>query len=675
MNNIKPPKAKVILHTFSHHGENISDSYYWLRDKNWPKVETPEILEYLTLENDYYKAHENKDLERQIYQELKGRIKEEDESYPIKRDDFYYFNRIKAGQNYFCLYRRNLQGQEVLLLDCNELATGKSSFAMGDVSITKDHSKIAYAYDSDGSERYTIYVNTQEDNVINTIGNIIWNKGGTGFYYIALDDNWRRNRVYYHKLGTKQIEDILIYHELDPVFSIGIAETSDNNFLLINTSSSISSEIHYMENNDAPRELKIAIKRKPEHLYEIDHMYGKFYLKTNDKGKNFRLLSCEHFERDNFEEIIAHNSNEYLVDFSLYQKYLVVTKSILGLNKMEYYNLSDNKLAGQVEFKEEVYESNVAYTNKQDKFLRIHYSSLTTPKSVLEYDFSTKILHTRKTDEVPGYDSSKYECKRLWAEAEDGVKIPVSMVYCKDKIKHNTTNPLLLYGYGSYGYGMPVSFRSNIVSLLDRGFIYVIAHIRGGDELGYEWYDRAKFLTKKLTFEDFISAAEHLIEQKYTDSSKLAIMGGSAGGMLMGAVVNMRPELFKSVVALVPFVDVLNTMLDDSLPLTPGEFEEWGNPIANKEYFDYIKSYSPYDNVKMQNYPAMLVTAGLTDPRVGYWEAAKWVAKLRATKTNDNLLLLKTEMDSGHQGQSGRFKALEEVAMIYSFVISTIEKV
>jgi oligopeptidase B len=325
-----------------------------------------------------------------------------------------------------------------------------------------------------------------------------------------------------------------------------------------------------------------------------------------------------------------------------------------------------------VEFEEELYEANCIYTNKEDKFLRISYSSLTTPTSVLEFEFATKELHTRKTQEVLGYNASLYECKRLWAFGQDGAKIPLSMVYRKDKISSNKPNPLLLYGYGSYGYGMPVSFRSNIVSLLDRGFIYVIAHIRGGDELGYEWYEKAKFLTKKLTFEDFISAAEYLIANKYTDSSKLAIMVGSAGGMLMGVVANMRPELFKAIVALVPFVDVLNTMLDDTLPLTPGEFEEWGNPIASKEYFNYIKSYSPYDNVIAQNYPTMLVTAGLTDPRVGYWEAAKWVAKLRDLKTDNNLLFLKTEMDSGHKGQSGRFKALEEIAMIYSYVISSI---
>ena len=399
------------------------------------------------------------------------------------------------------------------------------------------------------------------------------------------------------------------------------------------------------------------------------------YISTNDKGKNFRLVSIEEnndFSSKNFQEIIPYSKDYYLVDFALYNKYIVVTKSIDGLNHIEYYSIDNNKLIANIPFLEEIYEANVAFTNSDDKYLRISYSSLTTPKSVLEYSFETQELHTRKTQEIPsGYDSSLYESKRLWVEAKDGVKVPISMVYRKDLKKES--NPLLLYSYGSYGLATPVSFRPNIISLLDRGFIYVIAHIRGGDELGYEWYETAKFLTKKRTFGDFISVAEYLIEQGYTTKDQLSIMGGSAGGMLMGAVINQRPDLFKSVVALVPFVDVLNTMLDDSLPLTPGEFEEWGNPIKDKEYFDYIKSYCPYDNVKAQHYPQILATAGLTDPRVGYWEAAKWAAKLRANKLDNNLILLKTEMDSGHKGQSGRFKSLEEMAMIYSFIIRSLK--
>ncbi|MCT4635218.1 MAG: S9 family peptidase [Rickettsiales bacterium] len=675
MKYTKPPIASTIPHNSMNHGGKIIDNYFWLRDKNWPKVDTPEILEYVTAENNYYKQHENKALEKEIYEELKGRVKEDDESYPVKEDNFYYFTRTTKGQDYPVLYRKHEEKEE-LLLDCNALARDKSSFAIGDTEVSRDHSKLVYAYDSDGSERYNIYVKDLgskkdlDDFITNTIGPIVWNKESNGFYYLALDDNWRRNRVFFHKLGTKQHEDILVYHELDPVFSVSIEHSSSYDYIFINSSSSISSEVHYLKDG----ELKLAIGRRANHLYSVDHMKDKFYITTNDKGKNFRLVVAEDFNSDNFEEIIPHSLDYYLVDVSLYNEYIVATKSVLGLSSIEYYNIGDQKLVDKIEFDEEVYEAVVRYTNKDDQFLRIIYSSLTTPKSVLEYDFLSKTLHTRKVTEIPsGYDSSEYQTKRLWASSKDGTKIPLSMVYRKDKVKSGEENPLLLYGYGSYGLAMPVSFRPNIISLLDRGFIYVIAHIRGGDELGYEWYESAKFLSKKFTFEDFISSAEYLIEQKYTSSDKLSIMGGSAGGMLMGVVVNERPELFKSVVALVPFVDVLNTMLDDSLPLTPGEFEEWGNPIVSKEYFDYIKSYCPYSNVRRQEYPDMLVTAGLTDPRVGYWEAAKWVAKLRASKTDNSLLLLKTEMGAGHKGQSGRFNALEEVAMIYSFLLGGVK--
>ena len=673
MNNIQPPKAAIINHLSSNHEETITDNYAWLRDKNWPKVTDTEILKYVTAENDYYTAHENKALEKEIYEELKGRIKEEDESYPIKEDQFYYFQKISKGQDYPVLYRK-LDDKEEILLDCNILASGKSSFAMGTTETTRDHSKLAYSYDSDGSERYTIHVknlNSKEDLsdiITNTIGDVVWNKSGDGFYYLPLEENWRRTRVLFHKLGTKQEDDSLIYQESDPVFSVHIEQSSDYEYLFVVTGSSTSSETHYLKDGE---ELKLAIKRRPDHLYHVDHIKDKFYITTNDMGKNFRLVSSKDFTPENFQEIISHNPEHYLVDVNLYNQYIAVTKNILGLSNIEYYNLDTEKLAGSIPFSEEVYEANIAFTNKDDQFLRIIYSSLTTPKSVLEYDFVSKTLHTRKTDEIPsGYDHLAYEAKRLWVTSKDGVKVPISMVYRKDKISKGETNPLVLYGYGSYGYGMPINFRPNIISLLDRGYIYVIAHIRGGDELGYDWYESAKFLTKKKTFEDFIAVSEYLIDEKYTSSDKLSIMGGSAGGMLMGVVVNERPELFKSVIALVPFVDVLNTMLDDTLPLTPGEFEEWGNPIASKEYYDYIKSYSPYDNVRAQNYPTMLVTAGLTDPRVGYWEAAKWVAKLRALKTDNNLILLKTEMDAGHKGQSGRFKGLEEVAMIYSFILS-----
>jgi len=662
-----PPIAKSI--------PNVSgDNYAWLRDKNWPKVEDPEILAYINAENDYFKAETEsfQPLEKQIYAELKARVKEDDESYPVKKDNYYYYSKMEKGKDYIILCRKSSNNLEEILLDGNILAQGKSSFALGATKTSEDHSKLAYAFDADGSERYNIYVrdlNTAQDlnDVINdTLGGIVWNKAGSGFYYIKLNENWRPDRVFFHLLGDDQQQDILIYQELDPGFYLHINKSASSEYLLIDSGNGSSSETQYLSLNESPSKPIIVIKRRANHLYSLDHINNKFYLLTNDLGKNFRLVSIID---EKFNEIIPHNDDYYLVDMALYNQHLVVTKRVLGLNKIEYYNLETEKLAGNIDFQEEVYQANINFTNKEDLYLRINYSSLTMPRSVLEYDFNSKILHSRKTDEVLGYDPSLYKAERLWAKSSDGTKVPISIVYRKDMKKESA--PLLLYGYGSYGLGMSASFRSNIISLLDRGFTYAIAHIRGGDELGFNWYESAKFLTKKRTFEDFIASAEYLIEQKHTSSEKLAIMGGSAGGMLMGVCINQRPGLFQAVIALVPFVDVLNTMLDETLPLTPIEFEEWGNP-KDKNYFDYIKSYSPYDNIEKKYYPNMLVTAGLTDPRVGYWEAAKWVAKLRTYKQDNNLLLLKTDMDAGHAGKSGRFKILEEVAMIYSFILKCI---
>jgi oligopeptidase B len=655
----------------------MQDEFNWLRDKNWPKVEDHKILEHLNKENSYFKqiTKNLNSLEKELYQELKGRISQEDESYPIKKDSYYYFERDEKNKDHPIFYRKNEDNEE-LLLDINALSLNKSSFAMGDISLSNNQMMIAYSYDNDGSERYSVKVrnikNKQDTNDIikETIGNIIWNKTNDGFYYISVNENWRSDKVFFHKLGTKQDQDELIYHELDSGFHLNINNSSSKEYLIIESGNGSSNETRYLEYNNS--KLQLAIKRQENHLYIIDHINDKFYITTNDKGKNFRLVSINsetNFITENFNEIIPHNPEHYLIDIALYNEYLVITKKILGLNNIEYYDLKNNKSLGNINFSEEVYEASIEYTNKDDQYLRINYSSLTKPKSILEYDFKSKILYTRKTDKIPsGYDPHLYQAKRLWATSKDGTKIPISIVYHKDSIK-NIPNKLLLYGYGSYGMAMPMSFRKNIISLLDRGFTYAIAHIRGGDELGFNWYESAKFLTKKLTFEDFISVSEYLIDNKYTSSDKLSIMGGSAGGMLMGAVLNERPDLYKSAVALVPFVDVLNTMLDESLPLTPPEFEEWGNP-KEKKYYEYIKSYCPYSNVKKQSYPNMLVTAGLTDPRVGYWEAAKWVAKLRNNKLDDNILLLKTEMESGHKGQSGRFNGLEEIAMIYSFIIN-----
>jgi oligopeptidase B len=666
-----PPVAKTL---------NSEDPYAWLRDKNWPKVEDPEILAHINAENDYFEAmtQANKSLEQELYEELKARIKEDDQSYPVKEENYYYFTQMEKNKDYAILCRKNATNEEEILLDANILAEGKSSFALGATAVSKKHDKLVYAYDADGSERYNIQVRDLtthqdlSDIITNTLGDIVWNKQGTGFYYIKLNDNWRPDRVFFHYIGNDSTDDVLIYQELDPGFYTHISHSSSEDLLIIDTGNGSCNESWFHDLNALPNKPTLTIKRREDHLYTLDHLDALFYLLTNDMGKNFRLVSTKDFK--NNSEIIAHSDDYYLTDIALYNQYIVVSKRILGLNQLEYYDLKTQKFIDNIAFDEEVYQASISFTNKDDQYLRISYSSLTMPRSILEYDFIEKKLHPRKIDEIPsGYQPNLYQAKRLWATSVDGTKIPLSMVYRKDQVTDLASNPLLLYGYGSYGAGMSASFRSNIISLLDRGFIYVIAHIRGGDELGFDWYESAKFLTKKLTFDDFIASAEYLIAEQYTQPDKLAIMGGSAGGMLMGVVANQRPELFKAIIALVPFVDVLNTMLDESLPLTPIEFEEWGNP-KDPEYYDYMKSYSPYDNITKQHYPAMLVTAGLTDPRVGYWEAAKWVAKLRQLKQGNNPIILKTDMDAGHAGKSGRFRYLEEVAMIYGFVLGALSK-
>lgn len=651
------------------------DEFAWLRDKNWPKVTDTKILDHLKENNSYFDLAMSpfKTLEKTIYDELKSRIKEEDSSYPVKVDQYYYYTSSKKNLDYPIFMRKNGSNEEVIL-DSNILSKGKSSFALGSIKTSNDHQKLAYSYDSDGSERFSIYIKSINENrdfpetILNTIGNIIWNKDSSGFFYVHVNDQWRTNKVYFHRVGTSTEEDILIYHETDSRFFLSISETASKEYLIIDASNGSFNEIHIVSTSDL--KIKKVIERKNGQLYSLDHIHDSFFISINDKGRNFRLVKVvegEEFTENNFKEIIPHHTNEYLTDFSLYKEHLVINKKINGLSNIFCFALNDFSQIDRLEFKQEIYEAEIIYTNQEDNFLRIAYSSMIKPNSTLEYEFSTKTIFTRKTQEIPsGYNEEEYDCKRIWAKSADGTEVPISIVYRKN-IKRPAK--LLLYAYGSYGISTSMGFRANILSLLNRGFIYAIAHVRGGDELGFEWYESAKFLNKKKSFYDFIACAKHLINQNYTEADKLAIMGGSAGGLLVGAVLNMQPELFKSAVALVPFVDVLNTMLDDSLPLTPPEYEEWGNP-KNQEYHDYIKSYCPYSNVSKNFYPNILVTAGLSDPRVGYWEAAKWVEKLRKHKKDNNILLLKTEMESGHKGQSGRFKALEEIAMIYTFLVN-----
>jgi oligopeptidase B len=676
---INIPHVKKIPQNYEIHNDKNIDNYAWLRDKNWPEIIDEEILSYLRQENKYTDAimapnQKNIDI---IFQELRGRIKEDDASYPVKIDDYLYYTRMEHNKNY-AIHCRKKSGseKEEILLDENKLAEGKSYFSLGDFSVSYDHTKIAYSIDEDGSEHYkVIVVDIATGKIIDSVvsdvmGSLVWDASGNGFFYTRLNDKWRRDQAKYHKLGTNSDSDLLLYKEDDITFRVNVGLSSDKRYLLIDVHSSNSNEVRYVDLYEDKYHTKLITTRKPDRLSYVDHINDIFYIKTNDKGKNFRLAVADIatiVDENNWREVIPHNDKVYLTDLALYKHYVALNLKENGLPTLVIYD-HDFKNHKKVNFPDEAYSAEIQFTTIDDPYLRIEYSSLNTPRTIIEYDMTAGISYTRKVQQIPsGYSSQDYETKRLYVRSRDGVQVPISLVYKKSMLNEGA-NPLYLYGYGSYGIAMKPHFRSNIISLLDRGFIYAIAHIRGGDDLGYDWYESAKFLNKKHTFNDFIDCAEHLIKAGYTTKGNIVIHGGSAGGMLMGVVLNERPELFKAAIADVPFVDVLNTMLDDNLPLTPGEFKEWGNP-KQKEYYDYIKSYSPYDNIKKQSYPAILVTAGLNDPRVTYWEPAKWVAKLREYKTDSNILLLKTNMDAGHAGESGRFNYLKEIAFMYGFVL------
>lgn len=673
------PIAKKVPHLSHHHGDQRIDDYYWLRDDNWPNVNKADVIEYLNQENEYFHSIMDplKVREDEIYNELVARIKLEDSTVPVKDGDYYYYSRTTKESNYsiFARKKSSLNAKEEIILDVNELAKGTAFFNLGAISISPDHSKLAYSSDTNGKEVYVAVVKDLatglllEDKVDHIFGDIVWHENGKGFFYAKLNESWRCDQIFYHELGTKQASDKLVFKEHDSLFQVGVGKTSSKQYVVIDASSKDSNEVHLIAMSDASMKLTVIAERREMHLYGVAHHDQFFYILTNDKGKNFRLVKTLNTEpaEKYWQEVIGHDPKIYLSGFELYKDYFSVSTKENGLPKIKIFNYhtQDAKL---IDFPDAAYHASTIFTTFESPNLRLAYSSLNTPSTVMEYEVVSGELKTLKETEVlGGFNKDLYKTERIFIASNDGTKVPVSLVYKKELFNKDGKNPLYLYGYGSYGISRSPSFVSSIISLLDRGFVYAIAHIRGGDDLGYEWYESAKFLTKQRTFDDFISCAEELIKAKYTSKGNIVIVGGSAGGMLVGNVVNAKPELFKAVVAKVPFVDVLNTMLDESLPLTPGEFKEWGNP-KSKEYYDYIKSYSPYDNVKAQNYPAIYVTAGISDPRVTYWEPAKWVAKLRDHKTDDNLLLFETNMDAGHQGASGRFGYLRDVAKEYNFI-------
>jgi oligopeptidase B len=674
---LDPPRAPARPKTMTLHGETRVDPYFWLREKT-----SAEVIQYLEAENRYTEAvmKPSEKLQEKLYQEILGRIKQTDLSVPARRDEYLYYSRTQTGRQYPILCRKKIgQEQEEVLIDENELAEGKKYFRVGGSAPSPNHKLFAYSVDNMGDERYTIYVKDLTsgkllpDEIPNNEGPVEWANDGKTLYYVTIDAAKRPEKVWRHTLGANTSTDKLMLHEKDERFFVSIAKTRSKRYVLISLDSSNTTEMYFLDADHPEKEFKLMEPRRPEIEYYAEDQGEYFYIRTNDGAKNFRLMKAPVTDpsRKNWKEVIAHRADVKLDDIDAFKDYLVVYERENGLRKIRVENTKNHKVH-YVSFPESAYSVLPAENYQYEtNLLRFRYTSLVTPLSVYEYNMDAKSRELLKRDEVlGGYDPKAYATERVFATAADGAKVPIAIVYKKGTPLDGTA-PAMLYAYGAYGLNTDASFSSARLSLLDRGFVYAMANIRGGAEMGELWHDQGKMLAKRNTFTDFISAAEYLIAQKYTSKDKLTIQGGSAGGLLMGAVTNMRSDLFKAVIANVPFVDVLNTMLDPTLPLTVTEYEEWGNP-NEKKYYDYMKTYSPYDNVEKKAYPNMLITAGLNDPRVSYWEPAKWAARLRAMKTDNNVLLLKTNMGSGHFGLSGRYERMKEIAFEYAFLLTMV---
>jgi len=673
-NSKQPPKAKKIPHLTSKHGVTLVDDYSWLRGK-----EKLEVIDYLTAENDYATSvmADTVQLQDELYKELRGRIKETDQTSFDKMGDYYYYSRTEEGKQYsiYCRKFKTIDAPEEIILDVNILAEGHPFFTLGTLKISPDHTLLAYTYDINGSERFVIAIKNLitdlniTDKLSNTSGSIVWLNDSKTYIYTLLDESFRSFKVFRHTIGTFQHEDILLLHEIDESFSIGIDKSKDDNTILVGAHSSTTSEYYFASANSSYETLTLFTPRIHEIEYQLDAGAGVFYIQTNEDAKNFKLMKTDfsNYERVNWTEVIPHRPETKLQSIEVFDEFIVAKESTFGLEQFRIQSIITNDVR-YIQFSETAYSVSHGrnFQSNADVF-RFSYSSPITPPTIIDYNFNTGEQEIIKQSEIPNYNPENYTVQRIYATANDGTQVPITVIMKKGVILDGS-NLLYLYGYGSYGMSMPDTFSSRIITLLDKGFIYAVAHIRGGSEMGEQWHDSGKMLLKKNTFTDFIACAEYLIDNKYTSPKKIAIEGRSAGGLLVGAVNNMRPDLFKIVIAGVPFVDLMNTMLDSSLPLTVGEYEEWGDPNV-KLYFDYMLSYSPYDNIEAKSYPHILALAGISDPRVSYWEPAKWVAKLRNYKTDTNIIILKTNMDSGHFGASGRFDYLKEIAFQYAFVL------
>lgn len=674
----KPPVAAQRPHSSIHHGVTIEDPYFWLRDASYPKVDDVDVLDHLKAENGYFEVQmkPHAALVQTIFEEMKGRLKEDESSVPQKDGDYFYWRRFEKGAQYKQWMRRLATGgSDEVILDEAALAKDKEFFRLGGVAISEDDRIMAYASDTDGSERFTVRFRDLTtgadlpDVIPGTLGGSVFSKDGTSLLYGLVNENWRIDTIKLHRMGTDTSKDKVIYTEPDQGFQAGVGMTQDRNWIVIATGDNETSEIRLLPANDPLAKPILVRARKAGVEYDVEAHDDLLFIHTNDTSTQFRLMTAPISKPEEWTERIAASSNFYMTSVSTFADFFVVEGRDNGLDQVEIHSYSGGAPT-RVKFPEASYSAGLD-ENPEYKVstLRLSYESMITPDTVAEYDVATGTMKTLKVQEIPsGYDASQYATERVEIAARDGTKIPVSVVY-KKGFKKDGNGPLYIYGYGAYGIAIPPGFSTLRLSLLDRGFAYAIAHIRGGDDLGQQWQLDGKLAKRNNTFTDFVDCTKGLIALGFAKPGRVVAAGGSAGGELMGVVVNTDPELWGAIAAHVPFVDVLNTMLDDTLPLTPGEFPEWGNPIVDKAAFDLIRSYSPYDQIKAQPYPAMLVTAGLNDPRVTYWEPAKWVARLRATKTDNNLLLLKTNMGAGHGGKSGRFESLREDAEEYAFFL------
>ncbi|MGC1516371.1 MAG: S9 family peptidase [Maribacter sp.] len=680
----KAPIAKKIPKELVIHDDTRIDDYYWLNEK-----ENQEVISYLDAENAYYEsvtAH-TKGFQETLFQEMKGRIKEDDASVPYKLNGYWYSTRYVIGGEYplYSRFREMLEADEEILFDGNEMAKGHEYFSIGGIAISPNNRLAAFGVDTVSRRQYTMYIKDLEtgtiydDKIENTTGGGVWADDNETLFYTKKDPvTLRSDKIYKHKLGTPTTEDQLIFHEKDDTFSTFIYRTKSKKYLVIGSFSTLTSEFQILPTDDPDGTFKVFSKRTRGLEYTIFHYEEAFYILTNkDQAENFKVMrtDVDKTASHHWVEFIPHREEVLLEDIEMFKEYYVLSERENGLNTIRIIRW-DGTEEYFLPFQSETYTASVGNNPDFDtEILRYSYNSMSTPSSVIDFNMRTKAKDVKKEQEVLGghFDKDNYTEERLWATARDGINVPMSLVYRKDT-PINEHTPILQYAYGSYGATIDPYFSTVRLSLLDRGFVYAIAHIRGGEYLGRKWYDTGKLLQKKNTFTDFIDCSRFLIDQKMTSAKHLYAMGGSAGGLLMGAIINMSSELYNGIIAAVPFVDVVTTMLDDSIPLTTGEYDEWGNP-NEKEYYEYMKSYSPYDNVTSKNYPNMLVTTGLHDSQVQYFEPAKWVAKLRELKTDTHMLVLNTNMDAGHGGASGRFEALREVTKEYAFLLDLEGKI